>query len=92
MINSRIFHAIDSEKYLIREYTNGDTRSIRVRNPYIEWRHVEGPALITSFGEVHWLTLWERFKLAMGLITLENLNESMQEKFQIMEHSAAVSS
>lgn len=29
--------------------------------PYIQWNHIDGPLLHFRNGEVHWLTLWERF-------------------------------
>jgi hypothetical protein len=37
------------------------------RPPMIQHTHVDGPALHFSDGQMHWLTLWERFLVALGL-------------------------
>jgi len=47
--------------------------------PFIQWNHVDGPLLVCSSGHPHWLTLWERFQLFLGLTTIEKLNDN-QEK------------
>ena len=31
--------------------------------PYIKWKYIDGPLLITASGECHWLTLFERLLL-----------------------------
>jgi len=35
--------------------------------PEIRWKHIDGPLLVFRNGELHWLTLWERFRYWMGL-------------------------
>jgi hypothetical protein len=34
--------------------------------PSINWKHIDGPMLIFSDGQMHWLTLGERLRLACG--------------------------
>jgi hypothetical protein len=34
--------------------------------PSIQKNHVDGPVLYMRTGELHWLTLWERFLLWLG--------------------------
>lgn len=42
--------------------------------PHIQWSHVDGPLLVCTDGTPHWLTLWERFQLWVGLTTVELLD------------------
>ena len=35
--------------------------------PTINRRHIDGPLLVFSDGQLHWLTPWERLLLAIGL-------------------------
>jgi len=39
----------------------------------INWNHIDGPLLTTSTGRLHWLTLWERAQLKLGLTTLDKI-------------------
>lgn len=41
--------------------------------PHIKRRHVDGPLLTFRDGQMHWLTLWERLLLALGLTDAERL-------------------
>jgi hypothetical protein len=34
--------------------------------PFINQKHIDGPVLVASSGEMHWLTLWERLMVALG--------------------------
>jgi hypothetical protein len=34
--------------------------------PEINWRHIDGPLLYYSDGQLHWLTFWERFRCWIG--------------------------
>ncbi len=45
--------------------------------PSIQWNHIDGPLLHLRDGRLHWLTLWERIRLRLGLdtaLTLERKN------------------
>lgn len=42
--------------------------------PTVNWKHIDGPLLIMTDNTLHWLTLWERFQLYFGYITLEELD------------------
>ncbi len=35
--------------------------------PHITAGHIDGPLLVFRDGQMHWLTLWERFLFACGL-------------------------
>jgi hypothetical protein len=35
--------------------------------PEIVWDHIDGPLLYFRDGQLHWLTLWERFRCWLGL-------------------------
>lgn len=41
--------------------------------PSIQPHHIDGPLLAFSDGQLHWLTLWERFLFALGLADAERL-------------------
>lgn len=45
--------------------------------PYINWRHIDGPLLYRSDGQLHWLTLWERFRCWLGLDDALTLNRKL---------------
>lgn len=34
--------------------------------PHIRWKHIDGPLLVYRDGQMHWLTLWERFRCWRG--------------------------
>jgi hypothetical protein len=38
--------------------------------PCVNWRHIDGPLLYTSDGGLHWLTLFERVRLSLGLTNI----------------------
>src|ERR1700722_7049033 len=35
--------------------------------PSIQWNHIDSPLLHMRSGEIHWLTLWERFRVWLDL-------------------------
>ena len=35
--------------------------------PFINWKHIDGPLLYARDGQLHWLTLWERFCMWIGV-------------------------
>jgi hypothetical protein len=41
--------------------------------PSIQANHIDGPLLSARNGQLHWLTLWERFLFALGLTDAERL-------------------
>lgn len=41
--------------------------------PTIVWKHIDGPLLYYSDGQLHWLTLWERFRCWLGLDNAETI-------------------
>lgn len=41
--------------------------------PGINPRHIDGPLLWFSDGQLHWLTLWERIQYALGFTDAEKL-------------------
>jgi hypothetical protein len=46
-----------------------------VRTPRIQMNHADGPLLIQSNGELHWLTFWERVALFFGKTDAEALDK-----------------
>lgn len=42
--------------------------------PYIKWKHIDGPLLITASGECHWLTLFERLLFKLELLTIDDFD------------------
>lgn len=44
-----------------------------VCRPSIRPNHIDGPLLTFSDGQLHWLTLWERFLFALGMTDAEKL-------------------
>jgi hypothetical protein len=38
------------------------------RKPYINRKHIDGPLLYFSDGQLHWLSLWERVLLFLGRV------------------------
>ena len=41
--------------------------------PYIKAKHIDGPLLVYLDGQMHWLTIKERFRFWMGWETAESL-------------------
>lgn len=41
--------------------------------PSIQWRHIDGPLLHFSDGQMHWLTWRERIRVCLGLDDEETL-------------------
>lgn len=63
----------------MRTYTDyADLEEVAVsfsndRRPNIKERHVDGPLLCFSDGQLHWLTPWERILFAFALTDAEKL-------------------
>lgn len=53
--------------------TYRDGISIGSRPPHINRRHIDGPLLVFSDGQLHWLTLAERVLFFMGLTDAEEI-------------------
>jgi len=41
--------------------------------PSLKMKHIDGPLLTFRDGQMHWLTLWERFMVALGRDDAESL-------------------
>jgi hypothetical protein len=48
--------------------------------PYINWKHIDGPLLYTSDCQFHWLTYRERIQFFFGLTDIHALNQKHQRK------------
>ena len=46
--------------------------------PVINYRHIDGPYITFSDGQMHWLTLSERCRLVLGFLTAEDLQAKYQ--------------
>ncbi len=46
--------------------------------PGIVWKHIDGPLLYFSDGQLHWLSLAERFRCWMGWETAESLEHKLR--------------
>ncbi|MGY4222711.1 hypothetical protein ACVMIH_000072 [Bradyrhizobium sp. USDA 4503] len=42
--------------------------------PSINWKHVDGPLLYCSDGQLHWLTWSERIRLFFGLADIHDID------------------
>lgn len=42
--------------------------------PHINWKHIDGPLLRTSDGQLHWLTWRERFRLFFGFADIHDID------------------
>lgn len=49
--------------------------------PEIVAKHIDGPLLIFSDGQLHWLTLWERLQFTFGLTDAERLQRKRRPTF-----------
>lgn len=54
-------------------YSNGVGTPIDAQ-PKVNWKHVDGPLLYCSNGQLHWLTWRERFRLYWGLADLHDID------------------
>lgn len=43
-----------------------------IEGPHVNWRHIDGP-LMSWAGEIHWLTLKERFRAWIGIETIDQI-------------------
>ncbi len=46
----------------------------KVEPAHIQWTHIDGPMLHTSYCQPHWLTWRERFLLWTGLTTAQEIS------------------
>jgi hypothetical protein len=49
-------------------------REVTKSAPRIQLNHVDGPLLICSDGTMHWLSMFERLWLRLGLTTIDRLD------------------
>jgi hypothetical protein len=65
-----------------------------LKAPQVRWNHVDGPLLEWACF-MHWLTLWERLCLWMGLKSLDGIAEARFPEYRrlqmqaIMQHNEA---
>lgn len=64
----------------LRDWMNRMVEKHAPQTPRIQERHVDGPLLIMADGRMHWLTLWERALLAMGLTNAERLDRKYRNE------------
>lgn len=48
----------------------------------INWKHIDGPLMHLSNGQLHWLTYWERIQLLFGSIDIHELDMKLQRSPQ----------
>lgn len=44
----------------------------------INWKHIDGPLMYLSNGQLHWLRRWERIQLFFGWVDIHDLDEKHQ--------------
>lgn len=54
-------------------YRNGVGTPIR-QPAEINWKHIDGPLLYCSDGQLHWLTWGERIRLFIGLADIHDID------------------
>lgn len=54
------------------------------RRPVINAKHIDGPVLYFRDGQMHWLTLWERFLFAIGLTDADAIERKRRPKLVAM--------
>lgn len=54
-------------------YTNGVGVTIGTQ-PEINWKHIDGPLLYCSDGQLHWLTWRERARLFFGTADIHDID------------------
>jgi hypothetical protein len=48
--------------------------------PHLNMRHIDGPLIHFSDCQLHWLTLWQRFLVAIGRHDAESLQRKLRPK------------
>lgn len=51
-----------------------------VEPAYVQWNHIDGPLLYTSYASLYWLSLWDRIKLKLKLTTIQQLSDKIDGK------------
>ena len=59
--------------YIYRKVSGGYVGYPDTARPSINWKHIDGPLLYYRDGQLHWLTLWERFLCWIGKATAESI-------------------
>lgn len=62
-------------------YISQDRQS---HKPYIKKNHIDGPLLVFSDGQMHWLTLWERVQLRFGKTNADKLQRKLRPILTVM--------
>ncbi|MGY3535404.1 hypothetical protein [Bradyrhizobium sp. USDA 4452] len=63
-------HIASRDGYAYNEHGIGFQRGSK---PHINPKHIDGPLLCARDGRLHWLTMWERLRLWLGVETAESL-------------------
>ena len=45
---------------------NGELGYPKDAHPHIQWRHIDGPVLVTRKGTLKWLSLWDILMVKFG--------------------------
>ena len=70
----------------MKSYVDGYNPRVTVRGglakarPVIQSHHIDGPLLYFRDGQLHWLTLWERFLFAFGWTDADKLERKRRPK------------
>ena len=56
----------------------------RDARPSIRPNHIDGPLLVFRDGQMHWLTLWERFLFHFGWIDAEKLESKRRPHLKLL--------
>lgn len=46
----------------------------------VNWKHIDGPLLYLTNGQLHWLTYWERIQLFFGRTDVHELDMKHQRR------------
>lgn len=79
-----MLHIISDPKFQRAGYTyneHGIGYPVDAR-PSINWNHIDGPLLYYRDSQLHWLTLWERFRCWIGLDNAERIEARRRPDLQ----------
>jgi hypothetical protein len=60
--------------YIYRHAAGGLVGVPMDSQPCINWKHIDGPLLYTSDGQLHWLTWRERLRLSFGFADIHDID------------------
>lgn len=75
-------------------YTDGPAHGVSFRldnSPRIKWKHIDGPMLCFSDGQLHWLTWRERLLCWLGREDAEGLQRKLRPRLtRVLEWGRSV--